>query len=56
MMFSIILKTQEEQKILHGLMSRMVLNFVYLYVEHFIVWMRTAGIGRFKKIWGRINT
>lgn len=23
--------------------------------EHFMVWMRTSGMGRFKKLWGRIR-
>ncbi|KAL4427090.1 hypothetical protein ABPG74_004500 [Tetrahymena malaccensis] len=23
--------------------------------EHFMVWMRTSGMGKFKKLWGRIN-
>lgn len=24
-------------------------------LEHFMVWMRTAGLGRFKKLWGRVH-
>lgn len=23
--------------------------------EHFMVWMRSAGLGKFKKLWGRIH-
>jgi len=24
--------------------------------EHFIVWMRTAGLPNFRKLWGKIDT
>lgn len=36
----------------------MVIILFYLYdcIEHFIVWMRTAGLPNFRKLWGKIDT
>lgn len=36
-----------------------VINIKFIYiinVEHFIVWMRTAGLPDFRKLWGKIKT
>ena len=45
----------------NGLMLRMVLNYKYILnliilLEHFIVWMRTAGLPNFRKLWGRLES
>lgn len=34
----------------------MVRNFLIMDLEHFIVWMRTAGLPNFRKLWGRIDS
>jgi hypothetical protein len=39
-----------------GLISQMVRNFLIMDLEHFIVWMRTAGLPNFRKLWGRIDS
>ena len=26
-----------------------------IFIEHFIVWMRTAGLPNFRKLWGKIE-
>jgi len=26
-----------------------------IFLEHFIVWMRTAGLPNFRKLWGRVD-
>ena len=33
------------------------IQFQYLFfpIEHFIVWMRTAGLPTFRKLWGKID-
>lgn len=28
----------------------------FVLIEHFQVWMRAAGLSKFKKLWGRIET
>jgi hypothetical protein len=30
------------------------LNILNFFLEHFIVWMRTAGLPNFRKLWGRL--
>ena len=32
-----------------------ILTFYYFYAAHFIVWMRTAGLPNFRKLWGIIE-
>jgi LEM3 (ligand-effect modulator 3) family / CDC50 family len=43
----------------NGMMSLMVIfNFpsiLTMIIEHFIVWMRTAGLPNFRKLWGKIE-
>ena len=34
--------------------TRKFSNYIYL-IEHFIVWMRTAGLPNFRKLWGKID-
>jgi len=29
---------------------------MFIFLEHFIVWMRTAGLPNFRKLWGKIQT
>lgn len=31
-----------------------MITFCLIYIEHFIVWMRTAGLPSFRKLWGKI--
>ena len=30
-------------------------DILFLLIEHFIVWMRTAGLPNFRKLWGTIT-
>jgi len=40
----------------NGLILKMVrINLFIIDIEHFIVWMRTAGLPNFRKLWGRID-
>jgi len=60
-MIAIISKIPNRQ-ICNGWIMKMVifhlLNFVFrlpnFFLEHFQVWMRAAGLSKFKKLWGRI--
>ena len=31
-------------------------DFLMIFEEHFVVWMRTAGLPNFRKLWGKIET
>ena len=37
-------------------MTNGMLFDLILFVEHFIVWMRTSGLPNFRKTWGKIET
>ena len=46
-------------KMSNGLILKMVrikTESNWFIIEHFIVWMRTAGLPNFRKLWGRIET
>jgi hypothetical protein len=33
----------------------LLIIYLFLLIEHFIVWMRTAGLPNFRKLWGKID-
>jgi hypothetical protein len=44
-------------KISNGKIWKTVIAFIFdhIHIEHFIVWMRTAGLPNFRKLWGKID-
>ena len=45
---------------LNGWTQKMVINMIVFIkirgLEHFVVWMRTAGLPDFRKLWGKIES
>ena len=47
--------SKETGILLSGQMQKIVSLFLLNFEEHFIVWMRTAGLPTFRKLYGQIN-